>query len=96
MTDTTKGSAPARPVRPIATKGERDALIAGRPKPVVEHHLTPGGQTEVTVKQRIEAARESRITEIQNAFSSAQKNLRQDRAKAMVRGRAKVDFDRSR
>lgn len=81
---------------PIATKGERDTLIAGRPKPELEYHLRPGGVDAVTVRQVLEMDREDRINKIQNRLDSASRIRNRDRSKAMVRGKAKTDFERSR
>lgn len=85
-----------QPNHATVTKAERDVLIAGRPKPVLEPHLTPGGVDEVVVKQVLETARENRINQIQARLDQAHDGLRQAHSKAMVRGRAKTDFDRER
>lgn len=78
------------------TKGERDALIAARPKPKVEQHHTPGGTIESTVKQTLNARNEARIDRIQNRLDTAQSNMRFAHKKALVRGRAKTGFERCR
>lgn len=80
----------------IATKSERDALIAARPKPKLEQHLTPGGTIETTVKQTLNARNEARIDRIENRLKTAQSNMRFAHKKAQVRGKAKTDFERSR
>lgn len=67
---------------PVSTQ-ERDSLIASRPKPVLETHLTPGGNVERVVRQEIEADREVRIGFINKRL------MRQN-------GKAREDFNRSR
>lgn len=78
------------------TKGEMDTLVGVRPKPVIEHHLTPGGDLETSVRQTLNVQKETRITQIQNRLTNASNRLNRDHSKAMVKGTAKADFDRSR
>jgi len=80
----------------IATAAERDSLIAGRPEPQLQPHLTPGGGTEFTVHQTVEVERETRIASIQERLDAAQNRMRNDHARAMVRGQARADFERER
>jgi len=91
-------SGPAQEATPpsIATAAERDSLMAGRPAPHLEPHLTPGGGTEFTVHQTVEVERETRIASIQERLDAAQNRLRNDHARAMVRGQARADFERER
>lgn len=97
MNNTTKTSQSFNQAKtPAVTKGERDALIAARPKPKVEQHHTPGGTIESTVKQTLNARNEARIDRIQNRLDTAQSNMRFAHKKALVRGSAKTDFERNR
>lgn len=90
------GRVPEASAPSIATAVERDSLAAGRPEPLFEPHLTPGGGTEFTVHQAVEVERESRIATIQERLDAAQERLRNDHARAMVRGQARADFERER
>lgn len=85
-----------QPSTHISTKEERDALIAARPKPKLEKHLTPGGITETSVRQKLNLQNEARIERIENRLKTAQSNMRFAHKKAQVRGKAKTDFDQSR
>jgi len=81
---------------PIATKTERDALIAARPKPIVRHDLTPNGMAQTSVHQKVDALREKRIREIENKLGKSSERLNQSRTKTFINGKAKADFERSR
>ncbi|MBL4647299.1 MAG: hypothetical protein JKY99_12685 [Rhizobiales bacterium] len=81
---------------PIVTKTERDALIAARPKPIVQHNLRPNGMVQASVHQRVDALRKKRIREIANKLGKSSERLNQNRAKTFISGKAKADFGRSR
>ena len=85
-----------QPSPQTVTKGELDALVAARPKPVVERHLTPGGELETSVRQAYNLKNEARISQIRDRLNNANERLNRDHGKAMVRGTAKSNFDRSR
>lgn len=81
---------------PLVTKAEMDARISARPKPTVERHLTPNGYTQTTIHKSHDAQNEARIAQIRNRLTSASDRLKLARNKAVVRGTARGDFERSR
>lgn len=80
---------------PIATKTERDALIAARPKPIVRLDLTPGGTTHATVHKSLNTLHENRIREIADKLGKSSERLNQDRVKVFNQGKINADFGRS-
>lgn len=81
---------------PIATKTERDALIAARPKPIVRLDLTPSGMVQASVHQKVDDLREKRIREIGSKLGKSSERMNRNRAKAFIAGRAKAEFVRTR
>lgn len=81
---------------PIVTKAERDALIAARPKPKAEMHLTPEGAQKAEVKRTVNTMLEARIAAMTLRLERARESMRQDRTKALNRAKAKAGFERSR
>ena len=59
----------------VATKAERDHLIANRPKPDLEMHLTPDSALEASVKDKVNQAQENRIQKLTNSLNRAQERL---------------------
>ena len=89
----TAGAAPA-PV--IATQAELNHLEAHRPAPAAEPHLTPIGPQTAAVHERVNAFRESRVTDLQDRLQRAREGMETDHAFAVLGGRARADFERSR
>lgn len=80
----------------VVTKAELDQKIAAQPKPRVELHLTPGGYEVKEVNTQLFKTYRDRIRHLRERLEGAHDTLRDDRARAMQRGRAKQDFDRER
>lgn len=80
----------------VVTRAELDQRIAAQPKPRAELHLTPNGYEVQTVNTEQFKAYRDRIHHLRDRLNRAQDALRDDRAKALLRGRAKHDFDRER
>lgn len=80
----------------IVTKAELDQRIAAQPTPRAELHLTPNGYEVQTVNTEQFKAYRDRIHHLRAQLNKAQDTLREDRPKALLRGRAKQDFDRER
>lgn len=80
----------------VVTKAELDQRIAAQPKPRAELHLTPNGWEVQTVNTEQFKAYRDRIHHLRDRLNRAQETLRDDRAKAVLRGRARHDFDRER
>lgn len=80
----------------LVTKAELEQRIAARPKPRVELHLTPSGWEANEVRRQIDQAGERRIRHIDERLRHARENFEKGHARALVRGRAKKDFDRGR
>lgn len=78
------------------TKAELDQRIAAQPKPRAELHLTPNGWEVQAVNTEQFKAYRDRIHHLRERLNNAHDTLRDDRAKAAIRGRAKHDFDRER
>lgn len=96
MTDAKASNGFGQAASPITTKERLDALKAARPKPAVERHLTPGGTVEAETKRTVNSALEARIAAMTTRLDRARQNLKDGRAEAMVRGKAKARFGRSR
>lgn len=80
----------------LVTRLERDQRIAARPRPRAELHLTPTGYEFNQVRQQLDERSERRIKHIDERLKEAREKLEKDRARALLRGRAKQDFDRGR
>lgn len=80
----------------LATKAELEQRIAARPKPRAELHLTPNGWEATEVRRQIDQAGERRIRHLDERLRQARENFEKGHARALVRGRAKQDFDRGR
>lgn len=80
----------------LVTRLERDQRIAARPRPRAELHLTPTGYQFNQVRQQLDERSERRIKHIDERLNEAREKLEKDRANALLRGRAKQDFDRGR
>ena len=78
------------------TKAELDQRIAARPKPRAELHLTPNGWEATQVKRQIDQESERRIRHIDERLKQAREAFKQGHARALLRGRAKQEFDRGR
>lgn len=80
----------------LVTKAELEQRIAARPKPRAELHLTPNGWEATEVRRQIDQAGERRIRHLDERLKIARENFEKGHARALVRGRAKQDFDRGR
>lgn len=80
----------------VVTKAELDQKIAAQPKPRVELHLTPQGYEVQEINTEQFRAFRDRIHHLRERLNGAHDQLRDHRAKALQRGRAKQDFDRER
>lgn len=80
----------------VATKAELEQRIAARPKPRAELHLTPNGWEATEVRRQIDQAGERRIRHLDERLKIARENFEKVHARALMRGRAKQDFDRGR
>ena len=85
----------AQAATPITTKDRLDALKAARPKPKAEMHLTPGGAQETETKRSVNSALEACIAAITHRLERARNELKEERGKALARGKAKAGFGRS-
>lgn len=79
----------------IATKSELDLRIDNRPKPELEPHLTPDGSLHTSVDSAVNHDNEIRIQKLRNSLINAHDRLKNDHEKALVKGKAKDDFDHS-
>ena len=96
MTDKQASKPFAHAATPITTKERLDALKAARPKPTPERHLTPGGTLETETKRSVNSALEARIAAMTMRLDRARQSLKDGRAKAMAKGKARAGFGRSR
>lgn len=80
----------------VVTRAELDQKIAAQPKPRVELHLTPGGYEVKAVNTELFKAYRDRIHHLRERLQGAHNTLRDHRARALQRGRAKQNFDRER
>lgn len=80
----------------LVTKAELDQRLAARPKPRAELHLTPNGWEAAEVRRQIDQAGERRIRHIDERLKAARENFEKGHSRAILRGRAKQDFDRER
>ncbi len=80
----------------VATKAELDQRLAARPKPRAELHLTPNGWETTDVRRQIDHDAERRIRHLDERLKTARQTLEQGHGRALLRGRAKHDFDRGR
>ena len=80
----------------VATKAELERQIAAQPKPRVELHLAPEGY--IVQQGHVETFKKSeqRIRHLRDRLDGAHDRIRTDRARAMIKGRAKHEFDRER
>lgn len=78
----------------LVTKAERDQRIATRPKPRAELHLTPQGWEANEVRRQLDQESERRIRHIDERLKAARENFEKGHARALLRGRAKGDFER--
>jgi hypothetical protein len=96
MTDASTSQGFGQATSPITTKDRLDALKATRPKPTLERHHTPGGTVETETKRAVNSALEARIAAMTMRLDQARQNLKDGRAKAMAKGKARAGFGRSR
>ena len=96
MTDRHPSKPFAQAATPISTRERLDALKAARPKPAIERHLTPGGTVEAETKRDVNSALEARIAAMTMRLDRARQSLKDGRAKAMAKGKARAGFGRSR
>jgi len=80
----------------VATKAELEQRIAARPKPRAGLHLTPNGWEAAEVRRQVDQAGERRIRHLDERLKAARESFKNGHARALVRGRAKQDFDRGR
>ena len=80
----------------MATKAELDQRIAARPKPKIEMQLTPQGAEAVEVRRELHHASERRIKHLEERLQTARQGFESGYARALLRGRARQDFDRGR
>ena len=80
----------------VATKAELERQIAAQPKPRVELHLAPEGYIVQQVHVETFKKSEQRIRHLRDRLDGAHDRIRTDRARAMIKGRAKHEFDRER
>lgn len=80
----------------VVTKAERDQRIAARPKPRAELHLTPNGWQATVVRRQLDQESERRIRHIDERLKVAREKIEKGHSLAVMRGRAKQDFDRGR
>lgn len=79
-----------------ATKAELDQRIAARPKPRAELHLTPMGWEAAHVRRQIDQESERRIRHLDERLKKARETFERGHSFALLRGRARHDFDRGR
>lgn len=96
MTDASTSKGFGQAASAITTKDRLDALKDARPKPTVERHHTPGGTVETETKRGVNSALEARIAAMTMRLDQARQNLKDGRAKALSKGKAKAGFGRSR
>lgn len=80
----------------IATKAEREQQIASRPIPRAEMHLTPPGWDTAQVQRHLFQEAERRIKYLDERLKLAREKIEKGHSHALLRGRAKQDFDRGR
>lgn len=80
----------------IATKAEREQQIAARPAPRAELHLTPPGWDTAQVQRHLFQEAEGRIKYLDQRLKTARESIEKGHSHALLRGRAKQDFDRGR
>lgn len=80
----------------VVTKAELEQRMAAQPKPRAELHLTPQGYVVKEVHVEAFKKHQDRIRILRESLNGAHDRLKDDRARAVVRGRAKQDFDRGR
>lgn len=80
----------------VATKAELERRIAARPKPRAELHLTPNGWEASEVRRNIDQEAERRIRHLDERLKKAREAFENNHARALLRGRARQDFDRGR
>ena len=80
----------------VATKAELQRQIAAQPRPRVELHLAPEGYVVQQVHVETFKKSQDRIRHLRERLEGAHDRLKTDRARAMVKGRAKHEFDRER
>lgn len=80
----------------VATKAELQRQIAAQPKPRAELHLTPEGYVVRQVHVETFKKSQDRIRHLRERLDGAHDRLKTDRARAMLKGRAKQQFDRER
>jgi hypothetical protein len=86
----------AKSANDIATRAELYQRQAARPLPRAEPHLTPRGWETVVVHQETNLSNEERIRHLKDRMKNARENLNNNHARALVRGKARNDFDRER
>jgi len=80
----------------ISTRAELDARLSARVKPTIETHLTPLGWESVEVRRSVNALAENRIKFLETRLERVKQGFANDHAKALVKGKAKGDFERGR
>jgi hypothetical protein len=86
----------ARSANDIATRAELYQIRAARRRPRAELHLTPHGWKKVVVHQHTDRTKDTRENSLKGRLDSAKERLEKHRARALLRGKARGDFDRER
>jgi len=80
----------------IATRAELDHKKATRPKPEAGLHLSPPSVEAEALRRKVAQMHEARIKLLETKLKTASNQLNHDASKAMLKHRAKSDFDRNR
>jgi len=80
----------------VVSKVEREQQLAARPVPKAELHLTPPGWDTAHIQRHLAQEADRRIKHIDERLKLARENFQKSHGKALLRGRAKQDFDRER
>ncbi len=91
-----KARMPVAPAPDIATKAELLMRLRARPIPHCEMSLTPRGPGALEVRKNINTLSENRINHLETRLQRAKEGFANDHSKAMIKGKAKGDFERKR
>ena len=80
----------------ISTRAELDARLSARAAPAPHAQLTPAGPEAVDVRHQVNAMAEKRISLLSERLKQARQGFSKDHALALVRDKAKGDFERGR
>ena len=80
----------------IATSAELLARLRARPKPTTELQLTPQGWEAAEVRRNVNTLAENRIKFLETRLDRARQTFANYHAKALVKGKAKGDFERGK